>query len=113
MEDVTRAYMASHAADRAGTFTLSYEFDAVRERIVYMRDHPELENLEPEVLEVAAQMSASARDLAAVYSDEKVARAKTFLQQRHGEIEKQQDRIIRAHHSIAELRQWSQQVEVE
>lgn len=113
MDDVTRAYHASHAADRAGTFTLSSEFDAVRERIAYMRDHPDLESLEPDVLEVAAQMSASSRDLATVYSDEKVARAKTFLQQRQEEVEKQQARIIQAHHSIAELRQWTQQVELE
>ncbi len=113
MEDVARAYQISHAADRTGLFTMSSEFDSVRERLTFMRDHPDLSELEPDVLEVAAQMSQSARELATVYSDEKVARARTFLEQRQQEVEAQQERIIRAHHSISELRQWAQQVELE
>lgn len=113
MQDVAHAYQVCHSADRSGLFTLSSEFDSVRERLTYMRDHPDLAGLEPDVLEVAAQMSQSARELAAVYSDEKVTRAKTFLAQRQEEVEAQQERIISAHHSISELRQWAQQVELE
>lgn len=113
MEDIARAYHASHQADRQGMFSMSSEFDQVRERMAFMRDHPDLERLEPEILEVAAQMSQQSRDLASVYSDEKVARAKAFLSQRQQEAETQQDRITQALHSLSEIRQWTQQVEVE
>jgi len=47
MQDVARAYAAVHAADRQQTFQLSSEFDAVRERLAYLRDHPDLSTLEP------------------------------------------------------------------
>ena len=113
MEDVTRAYHAAHAADRQGMFTLSSEFDAVRERLAYLRDHPELGNLETDVMEIAAQMSQQSRHLADVYSDEKVARAKEFLRQRQHEAEQQQERIIQAQHECQEISRWAQQVDVE
>ncbi len=113
MEDVARAYHVAHTADRAGLFSLSSEFDAVRERLAHLRDHPDLEQLEPEVLEVAAQMSQQARQLADVYSDKKVSRAKAFLKQRQEEAETQQERIVEALHVCQEIRTWAQQVEVE
>ncbi|WP_281983081.1 DNA repair protein [Thalassorhabdomicrobium marinisediminis] len=113
MNDVARAYHMCHTADRAGVFTLSSEFDAVRERLAYLRDHPQLDSLEPAVLELAAQMSQQARELADVYNDEKVARAKTFLKQRQEEAERQQDLIVEAHHALRDIRKWSQQVELE
>ena len=113
MHDVARAYHEVHTADRAGLFTLSSEFDAVRERLAYLRDHPDMEQLEPSVMEVAAQMSQQARHLADVYSDEKVARAKAFLTQRQQEAEIQQERIIEALHACTEIRKWAQQVELE
>lgn len=113
MEDVARAYHLCHTADRAGVFTMSSEFDAVRERLSYLRDHPDLDSLEPQVLELAAQMSHQSRELADVYSDEKVARAKTFLAQRQEEAERQQQLIVEAHHALRDIRKWSQQVELE
>ena len=113
MHDVARAYHEVHTADRSGLFTLSSEFDAVRERLAYLRDHPDMEQLEPAVMEVAAQMSQQARHLADVYSDEKVARAKAFLTQRQQEAEMQQERIIEALHACTEIRKWAQQVELE
>ncbi|WP_207208092.1 DNA repair protein [Salipiger sp. IMCC34102] len=113
MEDVQRAYHAVHHADREGVFTLSSEFDAVRERLSYLRDHPDLARLEPGVLEVAAQMSQSSRHLAEVYSDERVARAKMFLKQRQEEAEAQQEQIVEALHTCEQIRTWSAQVEVE
>lgn len=113
MEDVARAYHLSHMADRAGLFTLSSEFDSVRERLAYLRDHPDLAGLEADVLDVAAQMSHTSRHLAEVYSDEKVARAKQFLAQRQEEAEKQQDLIVQAHHACRDIRQWREQVELE
>ena len=113
MEDVQRAYHEVHHADRRGVFTLSSEFDAVRERLAYLRDHPDLARLEPDVLEVAAQMSQSARHLAEVYSEERVARAKAFLTQRQQEAEAQQERIVEALHICEKLRTWTDQVELE
>jgi len=113
MEDIARAYHLCHTADRAGVFTLSSEFDAVRERLAYLRDHPDLERLEPDVLEVAAQMSHQARHLADVYSDEKVTRARAFLTQRQEEAERQQTRIVEALHACRDIRKWRQQVELE
>lgn len=47
-----------------------------------MRDHPELAGLEPETMEVTAQMSNTTRDLATIYSDGNSKRAKDFLIQR-------------------------------
>ncbi|MCF2903472.1 DNA repair protein [Octadecabacter sp. CECT 8868] len=113
MEDVARAYHLCHTADRSGVFTMSSEFDAVRERLSYLRDHPDLDRLEPSVLELAAQMSQQSRELADVYSDEKVMRAKTFLTQRQEEAERQQSLIVEAHHALRDIRKWSQQVELE
>lgn len=113
MDDVARAYHICHHADRAGVFTMSSEFDAVRERIAYMRDHPDLAGLEADVLDVAAQMSQSSRHLADVYSDEKVARARTFLAQRQEEAERQQDLILQAQHACRDLQHWREQVEME
>lgn len=113
MQDVARAYHVCHTADRAGVFTLSSEFDAVRERLSYLREHPDLDALEPAVMEVAAQMSQQSRELADIYSDEKVTRAKTFLRQRQEEAERQQSLIVEAHHNLRDIRKWSQQVELE
>lgn len=113
MEDVARAYHVCHTADRSGIFTMSSEFDAVRERLAHLRDHPDLDSLEPSVLEIAAQMSHQSRELADLYNDEKVARAKTFLHQRQQEAERQQTLIVEAHHALRDIRKWSQQVELE
>lgn len=90
IDEVARSYHVYHTADRSGVFTMSSEFDAV--------------------LELAAQMSRQARELADVYSDEKVARAKTFLEQHQQETERQQTLIL---HALRDIRKWSQQVELE
>lgn len=113
MDDVARAYHDVHAADRAGLFTLSSEFDAVRERLAYLRDHPDLSRLEGGVMEVAAQMSVQARHLAEVYSDARVARAKSFLAQRQQEAEALQEKILDALHICEQIRAWSAQVDLE
>ena len=113
MEDVAHAYHMCHTADRAGVFTLSSEFDSVRERLAYLRDHPDLRHMESSVMEVAAQMSQQSRHLADVYSDENVARAKQFLRQRQEEADAQQDLIVEALHATQELRKWAQQVDLD
>lgn len=113
MEDVARAYAAVHAADRAETFRLSSEFDAVRERLAYLRDHPDLSTLEPALLEVAAQMSHLSRELADVYADEKISRARTFLKERQQEIALFNARLDQAKRISTDLKHWVHEVELE
>ena len=113
MEDVTKAYYIAHSEDRSGIFTMSSEFDAVRERMMYLKDHPSLATLEPDIIDVAAQMSTVSRDLAEVYSDAKVTRARTVLRQRQNEIMDLQDRIVQARKITDELKRWNSQVSVE
>ncbi|WP_286193674.1 DNA repair protein [Tropicibacter sp. R16_0] len=113
MEDVARAYHAAHAADRADTFQLASEFDAVKDRLAFLREHPELGDLEPEVLELAAQMSQVSHELADIYSDAKVDRARTFLRQRQEEMEQFNTRLDEAKIIMHELRQWTRDVEID
>lgn len=113
IEDVARAYRLAHASDRASVFALSSEFDSVRARMEQLRDHPDLSHLEPELLQMAAQMSHETRDLARAYSDDKVARARVFLRQRQEEIHALNDRIKIARLTCDELRRWMQDVDRE
>ncbi|WP_276154245.1 DNA repair protein [Sulfitobacter sp. KE43] len=113
MQDVAQAYSAAHAADRAETFQLSSEFDAVRERLAYLRDHPDLSTLEPALLEVAAQMSHISRELAEVYSDDKIARARSFLKERQQEIALFNSRLEQAKGISTDLKHWLHEVELE
>ncbi len=110
MEDIARAYHVSHAQDRAENFVLSEEFSAMKERIQHLRDHPDLGHLEPEILEVAAQMSHQSRDLAKVYSDKKLRRARAFLQQRQEEVDQQVELIAMAKSTCDELKRWQQDI---
>lgn len=113
MEDVSRAYAAVHAADRANCFQLSSEFDSVRERLSYLRDHPDLSTLEPALLEVAAQMSHISKELATVYADEKLERARTFLKQRQEEVDQFNARLSQAKSISTEMKHWLHEVELE
>ncbi|SDW34764.1 hypothetical protein SAMN05444358_101576 [Ruegeria halocynthiae] len=113
MQDVAGAYQVAHAADRNGAFALASEFDAVKERMAFLRDHPDLQSLEPQVLELAAQMSQISQELADTYSEAKVSRARTFLQQRQEEVEQFQHRIEEAQVIQHELRQWTRDIEIE
>ncbi|WP_299558081.1 DNA repair protein [uncultured Sulfitobacter sp.] len=113
MDDVARAYAAVHAADRGHVFQLSSEFDAVRERLAYLRDHPDLSTLEPALLEAAAQMSHISRELADVYSDEKIGRARSFLKQRQEEVNLFNERLDQAKAISTEMKHWLHEVELE
>lgn len=113
MKDVAAAYHAAHMADRKGAFTLSGEFDAVRERLEWLRDHPDLKLLEADILTVAAQMSQQSHRLATVYSEERVSRARDFLAQRQREAEEHAKRIQEALATCREIMRWSSQVELE
>lgn len=113
LEDVTRAYRIAHSADRAGVFALSGEFEAVRARLEHLRRHPDLSMLEPELLQLAAEMSFLSRDLARTYSDDRVARARAFLKQRQEEAEVVADRIAIARRTVDELRRWLADIEAD
>lgn len=113
MRDVAQAYALAHSADREGLFRMSSEFDAVRERLAYLREHPDLERMEPALLEVAAQMSHISRELAEVYSAEKVERARDFLRQRQHEVDQFNERIAQAKQIAIELKHWVHEVELE
>lgn len=113
MEDVSYAYRMAHAADRAGVFALSGEFAEMRVRMEHMRSHPDFQQLEPELLQLAAQMSLETRDLARAYSEPKVARAKAFLKQRQEEVQSLTDKLQIARHTCDELRRWLNDIEAE
>jgi hypothetical protein len=113
MQDVARAYSAAHTQDRATTFQVSSEFDSVRERLAFMRNHPDLSTLEPSLLEIAAQMSYLSSELATVYSDEKVARARSFLKQRQEETDLFNTRLDEAKAISTDLKHWAQQVDLD
>ena len=111
MQDVAAAYHLAHTADRSGSFALSGEFDAMRARLETLRAHPDLAHLEPELLQLAAQMSHETRDLARTYSDEKVNRAKLFLKQRQEEAQALTDRLALARRTCDELRRWTADID--
>lgn len=113
MSDVSRAYGAVHAADRGDTFRISSEFDAVRERLAYLRDHPDLSTLEPAVLEIAAQMSYVSKELAQVNSDERITRARGFLEQRQFELDQFNARLDQAKVASTEMKHWLHEIELE
>ena len=96
MQDVARAYDAVHKADRAGVF-----------------EHPDLNVLETDLLEVAAQMGAISHELAEVYSDEKVDRARAFLAQRQQEVKMIEERLDEAKVIANDIHNWAMRVEIE
>jgi hypothetical protein len=112
MDDVARAYEAVLAKDREGAFRLPGEFDAVRERLQYMHSRFDLSRLEPELLELAAQMSYHSRDLAQTYSEEAVSRAQSFLTARKAEAERLRFDIAEARKTALALRHASDLVEI-
>ncbi|MEM8979136.1 MAG: DNA repair protein [Pseudomonadota bacterium] len=112
MDDIAQAYHVCHAADRAGVFTKSHEFDAVKERVLHLRAHPDLGRLETDVLEAAAQMSVKSRALAEIYSQENVARADAFLEQRQTEIESHEALVAKAQRVNSAYSDWIAELEL-
>ena len=62
---------------------------------------------------MAAQMSHESRELAEVYSAERVERARHFLQQRQEEVEHMKARVQTAYATCRELKHWMYRVEIE
>jgi len=113
MDDVTRAYRAAHMADRTEMFEMHREFDAVRERYQYLKSLPELAEMDAELLTIAAQMSEQSRELAEVYSDAKVTRARESLKQRRADAKVLDERIQQAFADTRELRRMMDDVDGE
>lgn len=113
MEDVARAYALVHTEDRKQMFHARSEFDAVKERIAFLHTHPDLGELEPDILEVAAKMSRVSADLAEAFSDARIDRARNFLVQRQEEAENFQERLDHAKAIHADIIQWSNRVELD
>ncbi|MEP2642093.1 DNA repair protein [Roseobacter sp.] len=113
MEDVAHAYAVVHAKDRTGAFQMSSEFDAVKERMLHLRTHPDLGGLEPDVMEIAAQMSRVSQDLAQTYSDDRMDRAYDFLRQRQHEVDGFQDRLDHAKALHSDIRQWASRLDMD
>ena len=113
MGDVAKAYAVAHAEDRKGLFHASAEFDSIRERIDFLRRHPDLEQLEGPVIEAASQMSHVSRELAQTYSDRNVSRARDFLVQRQQDIADFEQRLEKAKVMADDLARWTREVEME
>ena len=96
INDVVEAYYRAHTADRKSTFQLPGEFDGVRDRFEFLKSQPDLRDLEPEILTLAAQMSYTTRKLAVAFNDETVLRAQDFIQQRKYELDRGKERITAA-----------------
>lgn len=111
MDDITNAYQAVHLADRKAAFEMQREFDAVRERFEYLRTHPDLPEIDTELLTIAAQMSQQSRDLARSFSDDNVTRARESLRQRRKDAEELEDRIQTANAASRDLRRQIEDVE--
>ena len=104
MDDVARAFYAAYAADRCGALRFLDEFDAVRERLGFLRDHPDPRELDPEVLELAVRMSHVGRDLARIYSVEKVDEARETLTRRGDRAARLEAEIDRASRALTSIR---------
>ncbi|MFL4470887.1 DNA repair protein [Tateyamaria armeniaca] len=113
VNDITRAYHAAHAADRDGVFRTEDAFDDMRDRIGFMREHPDLGRLEPEILDLAAKMSHISRDLADAYSDDRVSRARSFLKERQYEVDRFNDRLAHAKAIHSEFSNWITRIELD
>ncbi|MEL7202547.1 MAG: DNA repair protein [Pseudomonadota bacterium] len=111
MDDISRAYAAVHLADKRDAFGMEREFDAVRERFEYLRKHPDLPEIDGELLTIAAQMSEQSRHLAKTFSEEKMLRARESLTQRRADAEELETRIQAANAASVELRRGLEDVE--
>jgi hypothetical protein len=105
MRDVEEAFYRAYQADRNGHFKLTAEFDAIRERFLYLKSLPELVTLEPEILALAAQMSYSGRELAQALSNTNVTRAQDFLRQRKDELARNEQMVVEMRTILQTIRQ--------
>ena len=103
MDDITRAYRAAHMADRAEMFDMQREFDSVRERYNFVRKQPDMDDINAELVTVAAQMSAQSRELAETFSDERLSATREALLNRRQEADALKGRLDAVRGDIAQL----------
>ena len=111
MDDVTRAYRAAHLADRAETFEMRREFDAVRERYRFLKEQPDFAEMDDMLLTIAAQMSEQSRELADKFSDKKIQRLQEQLRHRRQDVDALLDRSASLRKKAANLKAMSDGVE--
>lgn len=111
MDDITRAYRAAHIADRAETFKMQREFDAVRERYRYLKEQPDFEEMDDMLLTIAAQMSEQSSELAHKFSDKRVERLQESLRHRRQDVDALLDRSLMLRKKAAKLKALSDSVE--
>ncbi|MEM8804306.1 MAG: hypothetical protein AAGF55_17415, partial [Pseudomonadota bacterium] len=70
------------------------EFDAVRQRYKFLKDQPDLKDIDDELLVIAAQMSETSRDLAERFSDRRIARVREGLQRRAEDAESLEAQLL-------------------
>lgn len=112
MDDVTRAYRAAHMADRAETFEIRREFDAVRQRYKFLKDQPDLKDIDDELLVIAAQMSETSRDLADRFSDRRIARVREGLQRRAEDAQSLENKVHAIRNEKNKLAKLQEEAEV-
>ena len=103
MDDVTRAYRAAHYADRAETFEVRREFDAIRERYKFLKGQPSLAEISDDLLTIGAQMSEQSKALAETYSDRNLARVRENLLQRREDADALEAKLTQIKADTAEL----------
>ncbi len=103
MDDVTRAYRAAHYADRAETFEVRREFDAIRERYKFLKDQPSLAGISDDLLTIGAQMAEQSLELAETYSDRNLARVRENLLQRREDADALEAKLKQIKAETAEL----------
>ncbi|MFT5799333.1 MAG: glycine cleavage system regulatory protein [Candidatus Azotimanducaceae bacterium] len=65
------------------------------------------------MLEVAAQMSHISKELAEVYSDDRITRARGFLEQRQFELQQFNSRLDQAKGVSTDMKHWLHEIELE
>lgn len=103
MDDVTKAYRAAHYADRAETFGMRREFDAIRERYKFLKTHPDLAQIDDDLLTIGAQMSEQTKALAETYSDRNLNRVRENLLQRREDADALEAKLAQIKADTAEL----------
>jgi ribosome-associated toxin RatA of RatAB toxin-antitoxin module len=86
MEDVMHAFARIFEADRNGMFHLPQQFDAINERLSWVRQQPEFQESEHAVLLLAAEMSVASQNLDHAYGEEVIESAQTLLAQRETQL---------------------------
>lgn len=113
MDDITKAYRAAHMADRAETFEMRREFDAVRERYKFLKEKTNLSEIDDQLLIIGAQMSEQSRDLAERFSDRRVARVKEGLERRREDVDALEARLDEIKAKAVKLARMRDDVEID